>query len=390
MRIDLHNHTVRCNHAEGTIDAYIQKAIALGIDIYGFSEHAAMDFDEGYRLGFDEMAPYQHEILEARERYKERIDIEIVVLDDLFALELAGLQPIDRIVDLLEALAVTRGKELPVPRLGQRLEVGRVEIPVAADPDGVELHIAVADQAADLIEADTAGVVDPVGEQDRDLRLGVTLVEDIIGLKQRIVDGGAFPGNPRLLHRQDLSQELLFKRQRRSDKSDAGEVDQTDPVVFAFVDEIAHHFLDHIKFALEGIGGIEAPLSHRIAGVDDEHDIPPLFVDLLVLVGQHRRGQGQQEADDTDPFEDLQPTALVGMDREQPPDVGKIDRLGPGGAVAPTDPEEQDQPQHPGMFETKPTHRRPACRVRSGAGSLRPRGPPLCGICSAPAEGEAD
>ena len=50
MKIDLHNHTIRCNHAEGTIEEYIQKAILLGIDIYGFSEHAAMDFDEKYRL----------------------------------------------------------------------------------------------------------------------------------------------------------------------------------------------------------------------------------------------------------------------------------------------------------------------------------------------------
>jgi len=75
MQIDIHNHTTRCNHAEGTIDAYILRAIELGIDIYGFSEHAAMDFDEGYRLGFDEMDAYQHDILSARETYKEQIEI---------------------------------------------------------------------------------------------------------------------------------------------------------------------------------------------------------------------------------------------------------------------------------------------------------------------------
>jgi hypothetical protein len=32
-RIDLHNHTTRCNHAEGTIDEYIERAIEIGIDI---------------------------------------------------------------------------------------------------------------------------------------------------------------------------------------------------------------------------------------------------------------------------------------------------------------------------------------------------------------------
>jgi histidinol-phosphatase (PHP family) len=75
MRIDLHNHTTRCNHAEGSIDEYIQRAIELGIDIYGFSEHAPMDFDEGYRLSFDEMEAYRSDILSAKERYQDRIEI---------------------------------------------------------------------------------------------------------------------------------------------------------------------------------------------------------------------------------------------------------------------------------------------------------------------------
>ena len=74
-RVDLHNHTTRCNHAEGTVDEYIQKAIALGIDIYGFSEHAPMDFDEKYRLQFDEMHAYVSDVLNAKERYKNEIDI---------------------------------------------------------------------------------------------------------------------------------------------------------------------------------------------------------------------------------------------------------------------------------------------------------------------------
>ena len=74
-RIDLHNHTTRCNHAEGTVDEYIRRAIELGIDIYGFSEHAPMDFDENYRLKFDEMDTYVSDILTAKERYKSEIEI---------------------------------------------------------------------------------------------------------------------------------------------------------------------------------------------------------------------------------------------------------------------------------------------------------------------------
>ena len=74
-RIDLHNHTTRCNHAEGTIDEYIQRAIGLGIDIYGFSEHAPMDFDEKYRLPLCDMDAYMTDVLNAKERYKNEIEI---------------------------------------------------------------------------------------------------------------------------------------------------------------------------------------------------------------------------------------------------------------------------------------------------------------------------
>ena len=74
-RIDLHNHTTRCNHAEGTVDEYVQRAIELGIDIYGFSEHAPMDFDERYRLAFNEVNSYFDDVLNAKERYKDDIEI---------------------------------------------------------------------------------------------------------------------------------------------------------------------------------------------------------------------------------------------------------------------------------------------------------------------------
>jgi histidinol-phosphatase (PHP family) len=74
-RIDLHNHTTRCNHAEGTVDEYIQKAIELGIDIYGFSEHAPMEFDPHYRLSFNEMDAYREDVLQAKEKYKSDIKI---------------------------------------------------------------------------------------------------------------------------------------------------------------------------------------------------------------------------------------------------------------------------------------------------------------------------
>jgi len=74
-RVDLHNHTTRCNHATGTVDEYIQRAIELGIDVYGFSEHAPMDFDPDYRLSFEEVDAYFTDINHAKKKYKEQIDI---------------------------------------------------------------------------------------------------------------------------------------------------------------------------------------------------------------------------------------------------------------------------------------------------------------------------
>ena len=75
--IDLHNHTTRCNHAEGSIDDYIRKAIEEKIDIFGFSDHAPMDFDPKYRMGFEEMAAYEAEVREAKERYADKIEIRL-------------------------------------------------------------------------------------------------------------------------------------------------------------------------------------------------------------------------------------------------------------------------------------------------------------------------
>jgi len=75
MIVDLHNHTVLCNHAEGTVDEYILQAIKSGTKIFGFSEHAPMDFDPKYRLNFEQMDEYENDILNAKVKYKNDIEI---------------------------------------------------------------------------------------------------------------------------------------------------------------------------------------------------------------------------------------------------------------------------------------------------------------------------
>ncbi len=75
MIVDLHNHTKLCNHAEGEIDDYIEEAIKNNIKYFGFSEHAPMDFDEKYRIDFTQMKEYEQSVLNAKERYKDKIEI---------------------------------------------------------------------------------------------------------------------------------------------------------------------------------------------------------------------------------------------------------------------------------------------------------------------------
>ena len=75
MIVDLHNHTPLCNHAEGTIDEYINSAIKAETKIFGFSDHAPMDFDPKYRMKFNEMKQYEEDVLNAKELYKNEIEI---------------------------------------------------------------------------------------------------------------------------------------------------------------------------------------------------------------------------------------------------------------------------------------------------------------------------
>lgn len=75
MLVDLHNHTSLCNHAEGNINEYIEKAIECNIKYFGFSDHAPMDFDTKYRMSFDDMYQYEKDVLNAKEKYKDKIEI---------------------------------------------------------------------------------------------------------------------------------------------------------------------------------------------------------------------------------------------------------------------------------------------------------------------------
>ncbi len=75
MKIDLHNHTPLCNHATGSMETYVEQAIKHNIDVFGFSDHAPMDFDPKYRMRFEDMSRYQEDVLHVKQKYAADIDI---------------------------------------------------------------------------------------------------------------------------------------------------------------------------------------------------------------------------------------------------------------------------------------------------------------------------
>ncbi len=75
MKVDLHNHTSLCNHAEGELYEYVEKAIECGTQYFGFSDHAPMNFDPSYRMSFEQMQKYEADISELKKKYKGKIEI---------------------------------------------------------------------------------------------------------------------------------------------------------------------------------------------------------------------------------------------------------------------------------------------------------------------------
>lgn len=83
MIANYHTHTFRCRHADGTEREYIERAIANGVKMLGFSDHAPYLFGESetyysnMRMFPDQLADYCDTLVKLREEYKDRIHISI-------------------------------------------------------------------------------------------------------------------------------------------------------------------------------------------------------------------------------------------------------------------------------------------------------------------------
>ncbi len=81
MKVNLHTHTARCNHASGTDREYVLAAIEDGVDVLGFADHTPYTFDDGfntwYRMPLEETRSYFDSILALKKEFADKIDIKI-------------------------------------------------------------------------------------------------------------------------------------------------------------------------------------------------------------------------------------------------------------------------------------------------------------------------
>ena len=79
LKANYHAHTTRCQHAYGTEREFIEAAIDLGIQIFGFSDHIPCPYKNGFvsgiRMRMEQAEEYRDCIRRLQEEYKDQIRI---------------------------------------------------------------------------------------------------------------------------------------------------------------------------------------------------------------------------------------------------------------------------------------------------------------------------
>lgn len=77
-RTNFHTHVARCRHATGDAEDYVQAAIAAGVEVLGFSDHAPFpDVDFGPRMQYSELPDYVQEIHDSAKRHAGEIELHV-------------------------------------------------------------------------------------------------------------------------------------------------------------------------------------------------------------------------------------------------------------------------------------------------------------------------
>lgn len=83
---NFHTHSVYSDGAD-TLEELVIRAIELGFDRLGFSEHSYTYFDESYCLSKEKTVQYQQEVRDLRGKYHEKIAIYLGIEQDLYSKE---------------------------------------------------------------------------------------------------------------------------------------------------------------------------------------------------------------------------------------------------------------------------------------------------------------
>lgn len=79
--VNYHSHTWRCQHASGTEEEYILKAIDMGFDVLGFADHTpwpyASDYVSGMRMRLSQFPDYVRTLRALGEKYANRIFVPL-------------------------------------------------------------------------------------------------------------------------------------------------------------------------------------------------------------------------------------------------------------------------------------------------------------------------
>ena len=79
MKVNLHTHTARCYHAEGTDEEYVRAAIDAGYDKLGFSDHTPFPYVDGFfngdKMEMDQLEDYFSSVESLRSKYADKLEI---------------------------------------------------------------------------------------------------------------------------------------------------------------------------------------------------------------------------------------------------------------------------------------------------------------------------
>lgn len=91
---DYHIHTKLCNHAEGEMEEYVERALLLGLKEIGFSDHMPVMPEPHLCMTYDELPGYVSRVCQLREQYKGRISIKLGCEMDMVNMRIDEIQDI--------------------------------------------------------------------------------------------------------------------------------------------------------------------------------------------------------------------------------------------------------------------------------------------------------